>query len=156
MRSRLVVRATDCQCTRCNGPGFDPSIRWHSGIRWYSTKKFKKSPQKILKKIIRFGHCGTQFLWLWSSLHRKKVFRYSRSQAGMSLTKLSLGGNNDVIYNLFPPSECLISDILAGDGNIGKKILRCTEIRYAVLITTVPVFVVCFVAMRPFSLLALM
>jgi hypothetical protein len=36
----------------------------------------------------------------------KKVFRYSRSPAGMSLTKLSLGGNNDVIYKLFPPSEC--------------------------------------------------
>ncbi len=21
-----------CQCTSCNGPGFDPSIHWHSGI----------------------------------------------------------------------------------------------------------------------------
>ncbi len=26
MRSSLVVRASDCQCTICNGPGFDPSI----------------------------------------------------------------------------------------------------------------------------------
>jgi hypothetical protein len=32
MRSGLVVRASDCQCTSCNGPGFDPSIRRHSGI----------------------------------------------------------------------------------------------------------------------------
>jgi hypothetical protein len=32
MRSSLVVRASDCQCTSCNGPGFDPSIRSHSGI----------------------------------------------------------------------------------------------------------------------------
>jgi hypothetical protein len=32
MRSSLVVRASDCQCTSCNGPGFDPSIRRHSGI----------------------------------------------------------------------------------------------------------------------------
>jgi hypothetical protein len=32
MRSSLVVRASDCQCTSCNGPGFDPSIRPHSGI----------------------------------------------------------------------------------------------------------------------------
>ncbi len=31
MRSSLVVRASDCQCTMCNGPGFDPSIRRHSG-----------------------------------------------------------------------------------------------------------------------------
>ncbi len=32
MRSSLVVRTSDCQCTSCNGPGFDPSIRRHSGI----------------------------------------------------------------------------------------------------------------------------
>ncbi len=32
MRSSLVVRASDCQCTSCNGPGFDPSIRRHSEI----------------------------------------------------------------------------------------------------------------------------
>jgi hypothetical protein len=38
----------------------------------------------------------------------------------MSLTKLSLGGNNDVIYKLFPPRESLVSDIPAGDGNIEK------------------------------------
>jgi hypothetical protein len=38
----------------------------------------------------------------------------------MSLTKLSLGGNNDVMYKLFPPRESLVSDIPAGDGNIEK------------------------------------
>jgi hypothetical protein len=38
----------------------------------------------------------------------------------MLLTKLSLGGNNDVIYKLFPPRESLVSDIPAGDGNIEK------------------------------------
>jgi hypothetical protein len=43
----------------------------------------------------------------------------------MSLTKLSLGGNNDVIYKLFPPKEILVSDIPAGDGNIEKLFLRC-------------------------------
>jgi hypothetical protein len=32
MRSSQVVRASDCQCTSCNSPGFDPSIRRHSGI----------------------------------------------------------------------------------------------------------------------------
>jgi hypothetical protein len=58
MRSSLVVRASDCQCTSCNGPGFDPSIRRHSGI-WGAAdetvlnivqKKKKKSPKKYLKK----------------------------------------------------------------------------------------------------------
>jgi hypothetical protein len=37
----------------------------------------------------------------------------------MSLTKLSLGGNNDVIYKS-PLRESLASDILAGNGNIEK------------------------------------
>jgi hypothetical protein len=38
----------------------------------------------------------------------------------MSLSKLSLCENNDVIYKLFPPRESLVSDIPAGDGNIGN------------------------------------
>jgi hypothetical protein len=38
----------------------------------------------------------------------------------MSLAKLSLGGNNDVTYKLFPPREGLVSEIPAGDGNIEK------------------------------------
>ncbi len=44
----------------------------------------------------------------------------------MSLAKLSLGGNNDVIYKLVLPRESLVSDIPAGDGNIEKLFLRCT------------------------------
>ncbi len=43
----------------------------------------------------------------------------------MSLTKLSLGGNNDVIYKLFPLRESLASEIPAGDGNIKKLFLQC-------------------------------
>ncbi len=43
----------------------------------------------------------------------------------MSLTKLSLGGNNLYMTSLFPPRESLVSDILAGDGNIEKLFLQC-------------------------------
>jgi hypothetical protein len=43
----------------------------------------------------------------------------------MSLTKLSLGGNYDVIYKLFLPRERLVSDIPARDGNIEKPFSRC-------------------------------
>jgi hypothetical protein len=39
----------------------------------------------------------------------------------MSLTKLSLGGNNVYMTSLFPPRESLVSDIPAGDGNIEKQ-----------------------------------
>jgi hypothetical protein len=55
-----------------------------------------------------------------SLLHRKKSFSIFPSPAGLSLTKLSLGGNYDVIYKIFLPRECLVSDIPAGDGNIVK------------------------------------
>jgi len=48
------------------------------------------------------------------------------SPAWMSHTKLSLGGNNDVIYKLFPPRESLASDIPDGDGNIKKFFLQCS------------------------------
>ncbi len=38
----------------------------------------------------------------------------------MSLNKLSLSENYDVIYKLFLPRESLVCDIPAGDGNIKK------------------------------------
>ncbi len=53
-------------------------------------------------------------------IHRKISFSIFLSPPGMSLTKLSLVGNYDVIYKLFLPRESLISDIPAGDGNIDK------------------------------------
>ncbi len=61
MRSSLVVRASDCQCTSCNSPGFDPSIRWHSGI-WGAADEAvlnivwrKKNPQKIFRESFPDG-----------------------------------------------------------------------------------------------------
>jgi hypothetical protein len=40
-------------------------------------------------------------------------------------TKLSLGGNNDVITELFLPRGSLVSDIPAGDEKLGNLFLRC-------------------------------
>ncbi len=40
-------------------------------------------------------------LWKNGEVHRKKSFSIFPSPAGMSPTKLSLGGNNDIIYKLF-------------------------------------------------------
>jgi hypothetical protein len=59
------------------------------------------------------------------NIHRKKNFLIFPSPAGMSLTKLSLGGNNLYMTSLFPPRESFISDVLAGDRNIEKVFLRC-------------------------------
>ncbi len=58
-------------------------------------------------------------------LHRQKSFLIFLSPAGMSLTKLSVGGNNLYMSSLFSPRESLVSDIPAGDGNIEKLFLRC-------------------------------
>jgi hypothetical protein len=62
-------------------------------------------------------------------VHCKKGLAISPSSpAGMSLTKLFLGGNNDVIYKLFPARESLVSDIPAGDGKIANLFLQSTPI----------------------------
>jgi hypothetical protein len=50
----------------------------------------------------------------------------------MSLTKLSLGVNYDVIYKLFLPKESLVSDIPAWDGNIEKLFLQSITLQYIV------------------------
>ncbi len=65
MRSNLVVRASDCQCTSCNGPGFDPSIRRRSGI-WgaadeavlNTVRKKQKNKKKYLKKRVSYIEWG--------------------------------------------------------------------------------------------------
>jgi hypothetical protein len=51
----------------------------------------------------------------------------------MSLTKLSLDVNNLYMTSLFPPRESLVSDIPAGDGNIERYFLRCTNVSFALL-----------------------
>jgi hypothetical protein len=43
-------------------------------------------------------------------------------------TKLSLGGNNDVITELFLPRGSLVSDIPAGDGKLVNLFLRCRQV----------------------------
>jgi hypothetical protein len=59
MRSSLVVRASDCQCTSCNGPGFYPSIRRHSGI-WGAADEAVLNIVQIFA-IVQF--------WCWASVY---------------------------------------------------------------------------------------
>jgi hypothetical protein len=62
-------------------------------------------------------------------LHRKKKVREFPvpSRDVTTCTKLSLGGNNDVITELFLPSGSLVSDIPAGDGKLVNLFLRCGQ-----------------------------
>jgi hypothetical protein len=46
-------------------------------------------------------------------------------------TKLSLGGNDEVITELFLPRGSLVSGIPAGDGKLVNLFLRCTLSREA-------------------------
>ncbi len=72
----------------------------------------------MFQEGVRVGHHFSPFI------HRKKSFSMFPSPARMSLTKLSLSGNNDVIYKLISSRESLVSDIPAGDGNIEKHFLQ--------------------------------
>jgi hypothetical protein len=51
-------------------------------------------------------------------IHRKKKVREFPVPSRDVTTKLSLGGNNDVITELFLPRGSLVSDIPAGDGKL--------------------------------------
>jgi hypothetical protein len=57
-------------------------------------------------------------------LQRKKKVREFPVPSRDVTTKLSLGGNNDVITKLFLPGGSLVSDIPAGDGKFVSLFLR--------------------------------
>jgi hypothetical protein len=58
-------------------------------------------------------------------LHSKKKVREFPVPSRNVTTKLSLGGNNDVITELFLPRGSFVSDIPAGDGKLVNLFLRC-------------------------------
>jgi hypothetical protein len=60
-------------------------------------------------------------------VHHKKSFSILPSPAGMSLTKLPVGGNYDVMYKLFLLRESLVSDIPAWGREYRKAFLRCNH-----------------------------
>jgi hypothetical protein len=62
------------------------------------------------------------------SLHRKKKVREFPVPSRDVTTKLSLGGNYDVITELFLPRGSLVSDIPAGGGKLVNLFLRCTNL----------------------------
>ncbi len=55
----------------------------------------------------------------------KKLFDIPVPSRDATYQTLPIGGNNLYITSLFPPRESLVSDIPAGDGNIGKLFLQC-------------------------------
>jgi hypothetical protein len=64
-------------------------------------------------------------LALSSRINGKKKVREFPDPSRDVTIKLSLGGNNDVITDLFLPRGSLFSDIPAGDGKLVNLFLRC-------------------------------
>ncbi len=63
----------------------------------------------------------------FEDLHRKKKVCEFPVPSRDVTTKLSLGGNYDVITELLLPRGSLVSDIPAGDGKLVNLFLRCME-----------------------------
>ncbi len=95
MRSSLVIRASDCQCTSCNGPGLDLSIRRHSGI-WGAADeamlnivrtKRKKSPPKNITNIRESSVSVSEFKNIVTNCKAKaRVLNYFMEDHAFSLS----------------------------------------------------------------------
>jgi hypothetical protein len=72
---------------------------------------------------IEQGLC-TSVLYITAPLKKVREFPVPSRDVSVT-TKLSLGGNNDVITELFLPRGSLVSDIPAGDGKLENLFLRC-------------------------------
>ena len=102
-------------------------------IRNFVMRNFVPVPNELMIFFLQYYHStGITYSYPLSQWqykpHCKNFFSIFSSPAGMSLTKLSLGGNNDVINKLYPPRESLVSDIPAEDWNIEKLFLRCSDL----------------------------
>jgi hypothetical protein len=74
-----------------------------------------------------YYHRQIQYNQHSTPIHRKKKVREFPVPSRDVTTKLSLGGNNDVITELFLPWGSLVSDIPAGDGKLVNLFLRCSQ-----------------------------
>jgi hypothetical protein len=93
-------------------------------------KKITLKNFELLNGKCTFGN-WTFCNWTFVSGHfvgvpstKKKVRKFPVPSRDAT-TKLSLGGNNDVITELFLPRGSLVSDIPAGDGKLVNLFLRC-------------------------------
>jgi hypothetical protein len=67
-------------------------------------------------------------------VHRKKKDHLFPVPSREVTTKLSLGGNNNVITELFLPRGSLVSDIPAEGGKLVNLFLRCSELMMGPLV----------------------
>ncbi len=87
MRSSLVVRASDCQCTSCNGPGFDPSAQRNlRGGRWSSVEYSTMFINPLVLYRSDWTNCSVPWgTFTWSSsksFSRWDIFRIFQIRIG--------------------------------------------------------------------------
>jgi hypothetical protein len=75
--------------------------------------------------LLIYGELFAHFLIYYTVKKRFESFPSPPSRD--VTTKLSLGGNNDVIAELFLPRGSLVNDIPAGDGKLVDLFLRCRK-----------------------------
>jgi hypothetical protein len=111
-RLSAVVPKYGCECYQgkdsCLGPG-NLLLALSGSLSWF----LKMHGNLTRKNIPAAGQETTHQL-----CHRKKKVREFPVPSRDVITKLSLGGNNDVITELFLPRGSLVSDIPAGDGKL--------------------------------------
>jgi hypothetical protein len=78
----------------------------------------------VQKSGLTTWHIFSTTLCVSSWIHRKKKVHEFPVPSQDVTTKLSLGGNNDVITELFLPRGSLVSDIPAEDGKLMNLFLR--------------------------------
>ncbi len=102
----------------CVGTRLRHCVTWRQGGPQAKPNRTRSVPRTVIPTL------ASPFISMKNPnqilVHCLKSFSIFPSPAGMSLTKLSLGGNNFYMTSLFPPRQSLVSDIPAGDGNIEK------------------------------------
>jgi hypothetical protein len=103
--------------------------------------------REAYKKVGSFAsHWKQEDFEAETEMHRKKKVREFPVPCRDFTTKLSLGGNNDVITELFLPRGSLVSDIPAGDGklvNLFYGVANESICRYWILDSTLNALFIC-------------
>jgi hypothetical protein len=97
-------------------------------IRFWALEAFCVNNVHVVSTNIKeISPCRTHniALHVGECIHRKKKVRKFPVPSRDFTTKLSMGGNNDVIIELFLPRGSLVSDIPAGEGKLVNLFLRC-------------------------------
>jgi hypothetical protein len=120
----IIGRVSLCVCSVWT---VNTSSRFSLHTQYWQNSTLRVLSMKISSRVILHLRESTVLSIGRVSLyvHRKKKVREFPVPRRDITVKLSLGGNNDVITELFLPRGSLVSDIPARDGKLVNLFLRC-------------------------------